>query len=202
MNMVEEKVVTGRKIAYLRISTSGQKIDRQREALKEVGCTEFYEETMSGTVRNRPALNQMIEDLQEGDTVYIVEISRLSRSSIDLQNIVKEIGEKKANLVSLNDKWLDTTSPSGQMIFTVMSAVVQFERDMISERTKDGMKSAKRRGSKVGRPKVDSDKVNYAIKLYKENLETKQYSVNQICRLSEVSKPTLYKKLREKGIIE
>ncbi|TCI32748.1 recombinase family protein [Exiguobacterium sp. SH4S7] len=207
MNLLEDletttKDITGRKVAYIRVSTEGQRLDRQREALEEVGCTVFYEEKISGTIRNRPELNRMIDELQEGDTVYIVEISRLSRSSIDLQTIVKEIGDKKAHLISLNDRWLDTTSPSGQMIFTVMSAVVQFERDMISQRTKDGMKSAKKKGSKIGRPKLDSDKVRYAIKLYVENLETKQYSVNQICKLSGVSKPTLYKKLREKEIIE
>ncbi|MFP8645236.1 recombinase family protein [Priestia aryabhattai] len=195
-------IVTGTKKAYIRVSTEEQNYDRQREALKNEGCTVFYEEKISGTKRNRPELNRMLDELEEGDTVFVVEISRLSRSSIDLQNIVATIGEKKADIVSLNDKWLDTTTPSGKMVFTVMSAVVQFERDMISERTKDGMKSAKKRGSKIGRPKAENKKVDRAIQLYLDNQKTKVYSVNEICRLTEITKPTLYKHLRERGLME
>lgn len=196
------KVVEGTKKAYVRVSTEKQDYTRQIEALTEIGCTVFYEEKASGMKRERPELDRMLNELEEGDTVYIVELSRLSRSSQDLQNIVAEIGEKGANIKSLNDSWLDTTTPSGKMIFTVMSAVVQFERDMISERTKDGLKSARKRGKKIGRPKADTSNVDYAIQLYLDNQTTGLRSVNEICKLAEISKPTLYKKLREKGIID
>lgn len=195
-------VIEGTNKAYVRVSTEKQDYTRQIEALTEIGCTVFYEEKASGMKRERPELERMLNELEEGDTVYIVELSRLSRSSQDLQNIVAEIGDKGANIKSLNDSWLDTTTPSGKMIFTVMSAVVQFERDMISERTKDGMKSARKRGSKIGRPKADKSNVDKAIQRYIENQETGLLSVNEICELSKISKPTLYKKLRERGIIE
>ncbi|WP_142388771.1 recombinase family protein, partial [Bacillus thuringiensis] len=101
------------KIGYARVSTKKQNLDRQIDRLNEAGCDVIYMEKMTGTKRERPELNRMLEELNEGDTVVFAELARASRSTKDLLEIVDTISKKGANVLSLKESWLDTTSAAG-----------------------------------------------------------------------------------------
>jgi DNA invertase Pin-like site-specific DNA recombinase len=188
-----------RKIGYMRISTvkEEQKFDRQEEQLKALGIDTIYADRMSGAKRDRPELNRMLSELQEGDTVLIVAIDRLSRSTKDLLEIVDIIKNKGASLKSINDAWLDTSSenPMSEFLLTVMGALGQMERQMITQRVKEGVRVAKAKGVKFGRPTANKNKVAYAIELYKAG----EHTAKEICDITGISKATLYRKLKEQG---
>ena len=196
--VAEEPASTGRLIAYMRISTNKeeQKFDRQETQLKDAGCTEFYADRISGAKRERPELNKMLDSLQAGDTVYILSIDRLSRSTKDLLEIVELIKSKGAFLKSINDSWLDTTSdnPMSDFLLTVMGALGQMERAMITKRVQEGIDVAKRKGVKLGRPKANSNKVQYALELY----DAGEHTINQIVDITGISRATLFRKVKER----
>lgn len=181
------------KFGYARVSTDKQCLDRQLDAFERYGVDMVYTEKMTGTKKDRPELTELISRLSEGDTVVVESLSRLSRSTKDLLELAELFGNKKVNLVSLKEQ-IDTTTPTGKFFFTVVSAFSQFERDLIVERTNEGLKAARARGRVGGRPKVNSEKIDKAIRLYK----TKEYSVKEIKDLTGVSKSTLYKNLKER----
>ena len=128
-------------IGYARVSTVEQNLDRQLDNLKERGCKRIYQEKMTGTKADRPELNRMLDSLRSGDTLVIDSFSRLSRSTTELLSIVERLSDLGVNLVSLKEQ-LDTTTPTGKMMLTMLSALSQFERDIIVERTRDGLKAA------------------------------------------------------------
>lgn len=174
---------------YARVSTQDQNLDRQIDQLKEYGCEKIFKEKITGTKSDRPELEKMLEQLRAGDTIIITELTRLSRSRDDLFNIVKVIQKKGANIKSLKESWLDTTTPQGELMFTIFAGISQFERDLISQRTKEGLSSARARGRKGGRPKGNMDKINVALKMY----DDKKYSINEILETTGLSKTTLYR---------
>lgn len=151
---------------YARVSTEQQNLDRQLDALNKYGVDIIFNEKMTGTKRNRPELSKMLDRLTEGDTVVVESLSRLGRSTKDLIELVDLFEKKKVHFVSLKEQ-IDTSSPTGKFLFTLMSAISQFERDVIAERTKEGLRSARARGRLGGRPKTDVTSINKAIKLYK-----------------------------------
>lgn len=160
------------KIGYARVSTVDQNLDRQMDNLKEAGCERIYEEKMTGTTSKRPQLEMMLNTLRDGDTLVIDSFSRLSRSTKDLLDMVERLTEMGVNIVSLKEQ-LDTTTATGKMMLTMLSALSQFERDLISERTKDGLRAARARGRNGGRPHAGSDKAKEtAFKLYDANAMT------------------------------
>jgi len=185
----------GRTFGYMRISTlkDEQTFERQQAQLKN--CDIVYSDRISGAKRDRPALNEMLAELQEGDTVLIVEISRLSRSTKDLLEIVETIKAKGASLKSIHDSWLDTTSdnPMSEFLLTVMGALGQMEREMITQRVREGVKVAQEKGVKFGRPTANKNKVAYAIELYNAG----NHTTKEISDITGVSKATLYRKLKE-----
>jgi DNA invertase Pin-like site-specific DNA recombinase len=187
----------GRKLGYMRISTlkEEQKFDRQEEQLKALGIDTIYADRMSGAKRDRPELNRMLSELQEGDTVLIGAIDRLSRSTKDLLDIVDVIKTAGASLKSINDTWLDTTSdnPMSEFLLTVMGALGQMERQMITQRVKEGVKVAQAKGVKFGRPTANKNKVAYALELYNAG----QHTVKEITDITGISKATLYRKIRK-----
>lgn len=175
---------------YARVSTDAQNLDRQLDALKKYGADVIYNEKMTGTKKDRPELNKLIERITEGDTVVIESLSRLGRSTKDLIELTELLKDKGVRLVSLKES-IDTETPTGKLLFTLMSALAQFERDTIAERTREGLRSARLRGRTGGRPKVNSDIVKKAVKLYK----TQQYSIREIEELTGVKKSTLYRNI-------
>lgn len=180
---------------YAHVSTEQQNLDRQLDALNKYGVDIIFNEKMTGTKRNRPELTKMLDRLTEGDTVVVESLSRLGRSTKDLIELVDLFERKKVHLVSLKEQ-IDTSTPTGKFLFTLMSAIAQFERDVIAERTKEGLRSARARGRFGGRPKIDSNIIGKAIKLY----NTGQYSVKEIEELTSIKKSTLYRELKERKV--
>lgn len=184
-------------IGYARVSTEEQCLDRQIDALNEYGCENVLTEKMSGGKMDRPILQTMLEMLGKGDVVVVAELTRLSRSTKDLFEIVERIGNKGASIKSLKESWLDTSTPQGQLMFTFIAGISQFERDIIRQRTIEGLRSARARGRKGGRPKTASAKVKQAIVMY----ESKRYSLAEIKEQTGVSHTTLYRYIKKVSAI-
>ena len=177
---------------YARVSTEQQCLDRQLDMLEKYGVDMIFNEKMTGTKRSRPELEKLLERLTEGDTVVIESLSRLGRSTKDLIWLMETFNSKGVNLVSLKES-IDTTTSTGKLLFTLMSALAQFERDVIVDRTREGLASARARGRKGGRPSADTEAVKKAVRLYK----TGEYTAKEICELTGVKKTTLYKNIRK-----
>ena len=176
---------------YARVSTEAQNLDRQLDALKKYGVDIIYNEKMTGTKKDRPELTKLLDRMTEGDTVVIESLSRLGRSTKDLIELTELFHANGVNLVSLKES-IDTNTSTGKLLFTLMSAIAQFERDVIADRTREGLNAARARGRTGGRPKANQDNVKKAMKLY----HTRQYSVREIEELTGVKKDTLYRNLR------
>ncbi|MCE5222278.1 MAG: recombinase family protein [Clostridium sp.] len=177
------------KIGYARVSTEEQNLDRQIDILKQIGCDRIYEEKVSGIKKERPELNKMLDQIRTGDVIIISDLTRLSRSVKDLFSIVEQIEGKGANIKSLKESWVDTTTAQGKLMFTIFAGISQFERDLISQRTIEGLNAARARGKKGGRPKVNDKDIKLAIKMY----TSKSYSISEIMKATGVSKTTLYR---------
>ena len=177
------------KLGYARCSTLDQNLDWQIDALTEEGCDRIFQEKFTGTRKDRPELLRMMDMLREGDTVIICELTRLSRSVKDLFDLVEQVEKAGANIKSLKEPWLDTTTPQGRLLFTIFSGVSQFERELIRERTMEGLASARARGRMGGRPGKDKKIVEQALTLY----DSKAYSVDEISKTTGISRATLYK---------
>lgn len=188
-------------IGYARVSTEEQNLDRQIDMLIDYGVRKrnIYQEKITGTKSDREQLNKMIEDLEESDIVIITDLTRISRSTKDLLNIIDRIKEKGASIKSIKDTWLDTTSdnPYNSFLLTVMSGLSQLERDLISQRTKEGLKSAKARGRNGGRPSKRNDKADTVGLLYKEG-----YKIVDIVKQTGLSRATVYRTLKDLGLKE
>ena len=185
------------KLGYARCSTLDQNLDWQIDALMKEGCDRIFQEKFTGTRKDRPELLRMMDMLREGDTVIICELTRLSRSVKDLFDLVEQVEKAGANIKSLKEPWLDTTTPQGRLLFTIFSGVSQFERELIRERTMEGLASARARGRMGGRPGKDKKIVEQALTLY----DSKAYSVDEISKTTGISRATLYKyvKLRKEA---
>lgn len=178
---------------YIRVSSKGQEIARQVDALKAAGVEEryLYVDKMSGAKASRPALNEMLGKLREGDTVVIASLDRLARSTKQLLELAERFNAEGVSLVSLHEQ-LDTRTPQGKFTYTVLAAMAEMERSLIRERQREGIEAAKARGETGGRPRIASDKVKKAIALYKSG----QYSVSQVAAEEGISVSTLYRYLR------
>lgn len=187
------------KIGYARVSTKDQSLNLQKDALKKAGCKKIYSEQISGAKSDRPKLNDLIKHLRKGDVIIVWKLDRLGRSLRDLVNLISKFQELEVGFKSLHDN-IDTTTPAGKLTFHLFAALAEFERDIISSRTKAGLQAARARGRKGGRPKGLSkkaqDKARLAESLYKE----KERSISEICDHLSISKPTLYRYLRARGV--
>ena len=158
------------KIGYARVSTQDQNLDRQLDNLRAAGCERIFNEKMTGTKSDRPELKTMLLTLRSGDILVIDSFSRLSRSTKDLLDLVEKLTDMGVHLVSLKEN-LDTTTATGKLMLTMLSALSQFERDLIAERTIDGLKAARARGRCGGRPRVGTDKdKQQALAMYDANV--------------------------------
>lgn len=176
-------------IGYARVSTDDQNLDLQRDALHKAECAQIFEDQISGAKSDRPGLKEAIKYARPGDTLVVWRLDRLSRSLKDLIEMVNMLESRNIGLKSLHEV-IDTSSNSGKLIFHIFGALSEFERNLIRERTQAGLQAARARGRKGGRPKsLSSDKQALAVKLYNE----KQHTVDNICEMMGISKPTLYK---------
>lgn len=181
------------RIGYARVSTEDQRLDRQVDTLKHFGCERVFVEKASGMKDARPELNRMLEMIREGDDVVVVKLDRISRSTKHLIELSETFDRMGVNFISLGDS-IDTTTPMGRFFFRVMASIAELERDMIAERTKDGLKAARARGHMGGRPKVPGNVLSRAIRMY----ESSTFTVKEITEATGVSKSTLYRNLARK----
>jgi DNA invertase Pin-like site-specific DNA recombinase len=175
---------------YARVSTQEQNLDMQLDALKEYGCDQIFQEKMTGKKKERPQLDEVLKLLRTGDKVVIYKLDRISRSTKHLIELSERFESAGVQFVSLQDN-IDTSTPMGRFFFRVMASIAELERDIISERTKSGLESARARGRKGGRPKVNQKKLQLAKKMY----DSKQYSISEIVAATGISQATLYRNL-------
>jgi len=187
------------RIGYARISTTDQNLDLQLDALNTHGCERIFTDQLSGSKAVRPGLEELKHILRRGDQVIVWKLDRLGRSLRDLVDLINYFEGKDVGFTSIEDR-IDTTTPVGQFTFHVFAAVAQFERDIIRVRTLAGLKAARARGRKGGRPgglsKKAQDKARLVESLYRE----KDRSISEICSHLDISRPTLYRYLRYRGV--
>lgn len=180
-------------IGYARVSTDDQHLEGQRDALTQAGCRQQYEDRDSGARAARPGLTRALEVLREGDTLVVWRLDRLGRSLKDLIALVETLDRRGIGLKSLQEN-IDTTSSGGRLVFHLFGALAEFERTLIRERTHAGLTAARARGRQGGRPKsLDPVRRQLAVRLYRE----RRHSIQEICRILGISKPTLYRYLAE-----
>jgi len=180
-------------LGYARVSTTDQNPDLQIDALKKVGCKKIYMGKISGTKAHRPELAKLRDQLRSGDTLVVWRLDRLARSLKNLIQWITELEEQKVAFKSLQES-IDTTTPSGKLVFHMFGALAEFERNLIRERTMAGLTAARARGKLGGRPaKVDLAMQKKIVSLY----HSSELTVKEICETMGISKPTMYKCLRE-----
>jgi len=183
----EVSTVLPQKIGYARVSSVGQNLDSQMDALQQAGCDKIFSEKMTGSRMDRPAWNQFLEYVRSGDTLVVAELSRMTRSLLDLLETAKVLEERKVNLVSLREN-IDTSTATGRCFLSMMGAIHQVERELRAERASAGRSSAKARGKTGGRPRTDPAKLENARILY----ENSEKTAAEVCEIAGVGRRTFF----------
>lgn len=188
------------KYGYARVSTLHQDLESQIQTLQKEGCEKIYSEKFTGTKANRPKFQELLSMLETRDTLVVTKLDRFARSTVDAIQTVKTLFEKGVKVHILNMGLIEDT-PTGRLVFNVMSAFAEFERDMIVERTQEGKAIAKlREDFREGRPKKFNNKqIEHALSLLKNN------SYKQVEELTGISKSTLIrakKKAQVRNVVE
>ncbi len=174
-------------IGYMRISTNDQDTALQRDALENLGCSKIFEDTSSGAKAERPGLTKCLEFLREGDTLVVWRLDRLGRSLKDLIKQINDLENRGVGFHSITEN-IDTTTAGGKLVFHIFGAMAEFERNLISERTKAGLAAARKRGRKGGRkPSVTPEQAKAMQKLW----DSKEHSLQEIGEMFSVSKWTV-----------
>ena len=181
------------KVGYARVSTNDQHLYMQEDALKNSGCEEIYHDIASGVKVARPGLEEALNYLREGDILIVWKLDRLGRSIQHLIKTVKDLNDRGIGFKSLQEN-IDTTTSGGKLIFYIFSALAEFERDLITERTKAGLKAARTRGRLGGRPPVLSDK---QVTKMMTHYDERKLTIDEICKLYSISKPSFYNYLKK-----
>ena len=181
------------KVGYARVSTADQHMHMQEDALKADGCEEIYRDIASGAKTDRPGLDDALSYLREGDTLVVWKLDRLGRSVQHLIQTIKSLSDNNIGFKCLQEN-IDTTTSGGKLIFHIFSALAEFERDLITERTKAGLKAARARGKMGGRPPtLNNRQVTRMIEMYDEGNNT----VADICKIYSISRPSFYNYLKK-----
>lgn len=175
---------------YARVSTRQQDLSRQLDLLDRYECNKIYTEKISGVRANRPELNKLKKRVKENDKIIIESFSRLGRSTKDLIDLVYFFEKKGVKVISIKENF-DTQTPQGKLMMTVFQAFGQFERDIIVERTKEGLESARARGNIGGRPRIDPALIQHALQLYQKEGK----AVVDICAQTGLKRSTFYRYL-------
>jgi DNA invertase Pin-like site-specific DNA recombinase len=183
---------------YARVSTNGQELKLQLDALKKAGCAKrhIFTDKASGARADRPGLENCLQRLKRGDTLLVWRLDRLGRSMRHLISLVEDLRKRVVGFKSLCDGAIDTTTASGDLIFNVFASLAQFESRLIQERTKAGLSAARARGRLGGRKPLspNDSRVRMAKKMHKD----KSVPIPDICRTLRISRPTLYRYLAMK----
>jgi len=175
-------------IGYARISTTEQSLDLQIDNLKSEGCEKIFTDIASGSKNERPGLDEAIKFCRNGDTLVVWKLDRMGRSMSHLIAAIKQFETQGVGFRSLTEN-IDTTTPGGRLVFHLFGALAEFERDLIRERVQAGLRSARARGRKGGRPPVSEETKAMAKSL----MANKDLSIKQICDRLGIAKSTLYK---------
>ncbi len=189
---------------YARVSTTDQNLDMQIDAfLKEgIKVKNIYTDKVSSAKEDRKSLSKLLKYAREGDTIVVWKLDRLARSLIHFTNFINQLDEKGIKFKSITEPFLDTTDKSShsQFIVNIFAALAQLERDIIIERTKAGMASAKARGKVFGAPYGISKKNKQKAIICEQYFKEGKLTVNEICERVEISRATYYKYLRHQGL--
>ena len=190
-------IIRNRLVGYARVSTDEQTTRMQLDALEGAGCDPVFEESESGARRSRPQLDRALAVLRPGDTLVVWKLDRLGRSLRDLLDVAESLRERDVALRSLTEH-LDTATAAGKMLYAVLGAVAQFERDVLRERTIAGMRAAKSRGERIGRPPALTPlQVREA-----KNMLAHGESANHVARVFRVGRSTLYRTFHDRSMDE
>lgn len=180
-------------VGYARISTSEQNISTQVDILKENGCEKIFTDIASGVREDRSGLNELLLFLRKDDIIMVYKTDRIFRSLKNMIQLIEIFNEKGVLFKSITEPSFDTTSANGKFIIQIFGAVAEFERNLISERTRSGLEGARKRKKLLGRPKGSSqeslEKYQYAKHLY----DNKNMPIDKACRQAGISKATFYR---------
>lgn len=182
-------------IGYARVSTCNQHLSLQEDALKKDGCEEIFSDIASGAKTQRPGLDEALSHLRKGDTLVVWKLDRLGRSLQHLIQMIKDLNKRGISFKSLQES-IDTTTSGGKLIFHIFSALAEFERDLILERTKAGLQAARARGRRGGRPPLlDSRQLKRVFEMY----DSRDNTVAEICKIYNISRACFYKYLDKRS---
>jgi DNA invertase Pin-like site-specific DNA recombinase len=182
------------KIGYVRVSKQEQHEALQIDALKEAGCEKWFLDKITGSKAERKGLDEALAYVRLGDTFVVWKLDRAGRSLTHLIELLKDLKERGIEFVSLTEQ-IDTTTPGGKLIFHMMGALAEFERDLIRERTNAGLAAARARGSRGGRPR--KLKTNGKVALARQMFANKSHSIPDMCATLGISRATFYRYVKE-----
>jgi DNA invertase Pin-like site-specific DNA recombinase len=185
------------RIGYARVSSRDQNLDSQMDMLTKAGCEKIFEDKASGAKESRPGWDRLLEFLRPGDTIVVVELSRMTRSLMHLLSLVKDLEQKNIQIVSLREH-IDTSSATGRAFMSIMGAINQMERELKAERAAAGRSAARARGKTGGRPRTDPKLLDKARILYEDS----DYTAAEVCKTFGVGRRTFFKYLEEMSMAE
>lgn len=187
-------------VGYARVSTPEQKLEAQIDLLKNAGCDKIYSDIASGTRDDRKGLNEMLKYMRKGDTVLTYKNDRVFRSLKNMVELIDRFNEEGVNFKSLSEPEFDTTSANGKFLLQIFAAVAEFERNLISERTKVGLNNARKRNKLLGRPTGSKqetiEKYHFAKHLY----ENQDLSIDLACKRAKIGKTSFYRIEKEVNV--
>jgi DNA invertase Pin-like site-specific DNA recombinase len=189
---IDPKTVPNR-IGYARVSSIGQNLDSQMDALKQAGCIKIFTDKLTGSRMERPGWAELLEYIRPGDILVVTELSRMTRSLLHLLETAKILEQRQINLLSLRES-IDTTTATGRCFLSMMGAIHQMERELRAERANAGRVSAKARGRTGGRPRTDVAKLENARILYQNSGKT----AAEVCKVAGVGRRVFFAYLAQK----
>jgi DNA invertase Pin-like site-specific DNA recombinase len=184
--IVHQETISNR-IGYVRVSSIAQNLDSQTDALQKVDCIKVFSDKLTGSRMDRPGWAKLLEYIRPGDTLVVTELSRMTRSLLDLLETIRILEERQVNLISLREN-IDTTTATGRCFLSMMGAIHQMERELRAERASAGRASAKARGKTGGRPRTDVTKLENARILYENSDKT----AAEICEITGVGRRVFF----------
>ena len=179
-------------IGYARVSTEDQKLDLQRDALRDAGCDKIFDEKVSGARGAMPARQELLDYCRQGDVAVVWKLDRLGRSLRDLGDVVNLLRQRGVALRSLHEA-IDTTTPAGKLTFHIFAALAEFEASVVRQRTRAGLQAARQRGMKLGRPRALNPE---QIEMARAMMDNPKLSARQVAEQFGVHRSTIYRSLR------
>ena len=185
---------TGQIVGYARVSSPEQNLDRQTSRLTDAGAQKLFTDTVSGSIRDRPGLDAVVEYLRAGDTLLVASMDRLARSLVDLHTLVDELTTNGITVTFIQEgqSYSATPSPTGKLLLSMLGAVAEFERSIIRERQAEGIARAKARGVYKGRKPVPGEKIEQARQLISQGVPKAR-----VARDLGISRSSLYKHIEQ-----